>query len=50
MTIANFAEGWLDAGLAKGLDLTAALAIFELDEFTDWFRDERAYWYKDIFG
>jgi len=26
------------------------LAIFDWDEFADWFRDERAYWYKDIFG
>jgi hypothetical protein len=26
------------------------LAIFDRDEFADWFRDERTYWYNDIFG
>ena len=26
------------------------LAIFDRDVFADWFRDERAYWHKDVFG
>lgn len=25
------------------------LAAFDRDEFSDWFRNEQAYWYKDIF-
>jgi hypothetical protein len=25
------------------------LAVFDREEFADWFRDERAYWYKEIF-
>lgn len=26
------------------------LAMFDRDDFADWFRDKQAYWYKDIFG
>ena len=26
------------------------LASFDRDEFADWFRNEQAYWYKDVFG
>jgi hypothetical protein len=26
------------------------LAIFDRPEFADWFRSDRAYWYKEIFG
>jgi hypothetical protein len=26
------------------------LAMFDRDDFSDWFRDKQAYWYKDIFG
>lgn len=32
-----------------GIDLKQ-LAVFDRDEFADWFRDDRAYWHKDIFG
>lgn len=28
----------------------AQLAVFDRDEFADWFRSVEAYWYKDIFG
>lgn len=26
------------------------LALFNRDEFSDWFCDSRAYWYKNVFG
>ena len=26
------------------------LAVFDKDEFADWFRDERAYWHTEVFG
>lgn len=26
------------------------LAVFDRDEFADWFRNEQAYWYADVFG
>jgi len=26
------------------------LVMFDRDEFADWFRNEQAYWYKDVFG
>ncbi len=26
------------------------LALFDRDEFADWFRNEQAYWYKEVFG
>lgn len=26
------------------------LAVFDRDEFSEWFRDKRAYWHKDVFG
>jgi predicted RNA-binding protein associated with RNAse of E/G family len=32
-----------------GVDL-AQLVAFDRDEFSDWFRDPRAYWYKAIFA
>lgn len=25
------------------------LALFDRDEFAEWFRDKQAYWYKDVF-
>ena len=26
------------------------LAVFDRDEFADWFRSDQAYWYKEVFG
>jgi hypothetical protein len=26
------------------------LAIFDRDEFADWFRSDQAYWHEDVFG
>jgi len=26
------------------------LAVFDRSEFAEWFRDKRAYWYKEVFG
>jgi hypothetical protein len=26
------------------------LAVFDRDEFADWFRNRQAYWFKDVFG
>jgi len=28
----------------------AQLAVFDRDEFADWFRNADAYWFKDVFG
>jgi len=32
-----------------GVDMRQ-LAKLERDEFTDWFRDSKAYWFKQVFG
>jgi hypothetical protein len=26
------------------------LAVFDREEFADWFRNEQAYWHKEVFG